>query len=64
MYAIYVVLSRVGKMSGLYLCKPLYLDKPLMVPDKLISFERRIKLKEKDFLDNTRESMEKSFLDV
>ncbi|KAL7523769.1 hypothetical protein ACHAXR_000319 [Thalassiosira sp. AJA248-18] len=41
----------VRTLSGLYLCKPVDLDKPFKVPDKLIQFERRMMFREKTFLD-------------
>ena len=40
---IYVVLSRVRTRSGLYLAKPLDLNKEFNVPQSLINFERRIR---------------------
>jgi len=50
---IYVVLSRVRSLKGLYLLKPLSLEKPFHVPHDLNRFEARIKeLKEKPILDN------------
>jgi len=39
---IYVVLSRVRTRSGLYLVKPLDLEKEFNVPQSLINFERRM----------------------
>ncbi|KAL7533610.1 hypothetical protein ACHAXR_006767 [Thalassiosira sp. AJA248-18] len=60
---IYVVLSRVRTLSGLYLCKPLDLDKPFIVPDKLIQFERRMMFREKTFLDKRRREIEKCDMD-
>jgi hypothetical protein len=47
---IYVVLSRVRTLSGLYLCKPLDLNRRFNVPDKLVSFEARMKRLESHFL--------------
>ena len=41
---IYVVLSRVRTRSGLYLAKPLDLDREFNVPQSLINFERRMKM--------------------
>ena len=40
---IYVVLSRVRTLSGLFLCRPLDLHCPFIVPEKLIQFETRMK---------------------
>ena len=51
---VYVILPRVRTLSGLYLCKPLDLDKPFKVPEKLIQFERRMKVRETDFLTKRR----------
>jgi len=48
---IYVVLSRVRTLSGLYLCKALDLHKQFKVPEKLIQFEQRMKAKELQFLN-------------
>ena len=47
---IYVVLSRVRTLSGLYLCRPLDLYRPFVVPEKLIQFETRMKQREVHFL--------------
>ncbi len=50
---IYVVLSRVRSLKGLYLLKPLSLEKPFHVPRDLNRFEARMKeLKEKPILNN------------
>ena len=54
---IYVVLSRVRTLSGLYLCKPLDLNRPFNVPEKLIQFERRMKERESSFLANRLSTM-------
>ena len=49
---VYVVLSRVRTLAGLYLIAPLDLQRSFNVPDCLIRFEQRLKdLKEKPILD-------------
>ena len=49
---VYVVLSRVRTLAGLYLIEPLDLQRSFNVPDCLIRFEQRLKdLKEKPILD-------------
>ena len=49
---IYVILSRVQTLSGLYLCKPLDLHKEFKVQEKLlIQFKQRMKEKESQFLN-------------
>eukprot|EP00957_Ditylum_brightwellii_P058843 4461450-Ditylum_brightwellii.AAC.1 len=40
---VYVVLSRVRTLAGLYLMKPLDLERSFNVPQKLIRFEQRLK---------------------
>ncbi|KAL7525569.1 hypothetical protein ACHAWF_001422 [Thalassiosira exigua] len=40
---IYVVLSRVRTLSGLFLCKPLDLNCPFKVPEILLKFEQPMK---------------------
>ena len=55
---IYVVLSRVRTLSGLYLCSPLDMNKPFKVPEKLMQFEARMNLREKKFLAKRRQDME------
>eukprot|EP00984_Skeletonema_dohrnii_P023782 scaffold12869_cov77-Skeletonema_dohrnii-CCMP3373.AAC.1 len=40
---VYVVLSRVRMLAGLYLMKPLDLERSFNVPQKLIRFEQRLK---------------------
>ena len=47
---IYVVLSRVRTLSGLFLCRPLDLHRPFIVPEKLIQFETRMKQNKTHFL--------------
>ena len=39
---IYVVLSRVQALKGLFLCEPLSMDKTFKVDEDLIAFERRM----------------------
>jgi hypothetical protein len=53
---VYVSLFRVRTLSGLYLCKPLALDKSFEVPRKLINFEKRMMEKERLFLQTRRSS--------
>ena len=49
---VYVVLSRVRTLAGLYLMQPLDLERSFNVPESLIRFERRLKeLKERPILD-------------
>jgi len=49
---VYVVLSRVRTLAGLYLMQPLDLERSFNVPENLIRFERRLKeLKERPILD-------------
>ena len=49
---IYVVLSRVRTLAGLYLMKPLDLERSFNVPQNLIRFEQRLKdTKERPILD-------------
>ena len=49
---VYVVLSRVRTKAGLYLLKPLDLDRSFNVPQSLIRFEQRLKdTKEQPILD-------------
>ena len=49
---VYVVLSRVRTLAGLYLMKPLDLERSFNVPDSLIRFEQRLKdNKERPILD-------------
>ena len=47
---VYVVLSRVRKRKGLGLNKKLDLKREFKVPEKLLSFERRMKLREEAYL--------------
>ena len=42
-YGVYVVLSRVKRLSGLFLCKPLDKDKDFKVDEDLIAFEQMLK---------------------
>ena len=55
---IYVVLSRVRTLSGLYLCSPLDMNKQFKVPEKLIQFEARMKSMEEVFLQKRKTDME------
>ena len=48
---IYVVLSRVRTLSGLYLCHPLDLSRPFQVPEKSLQFESRMRERERIFLE-------------
>ena len=49
---VYVVLSRVRTLAGLYLMKPLDLERGFNVPQNLIRFEQRLKAnKERPILD-------------
>ena len=49
---VYVVLSRVRTLAGLYLIQPLDLERSFNVPENLIRFETRLKeLKERPILD-------------
>ena len=54
---IYVVLSRVRTLAGLFLCKPLDLDKPFKVPKTLIEFERKMKVIEDKTLEKRAQEM-------
>ena len=54
---IYVVLSRVRTLAGLFLCKPLDLDKPFKVPKTLIEFERKMKVMEDNTLEKRAREM-------
>ena len=56
---VYVVLSRVRTLSGLFLCKPLDLEKQFPVPEKLLQFEERMKVKEEIFLAERLSAMAK-----
>ena len=47
---VYVVLSRVKRLSGLFLCKPLDKDKDFKVDEDLIAFEEMLKKKQDSFL--------------
>ena len=47
---LYVVLSRVRTRSGLFLNKKLDLKKKFKVPEKLLTFEERMKDREKKYL--------------
>ena len=50
---VYIVLSRVHTLDGLFLCRPLDLDKPFSfstVPGPLLQFEQRMKVKEENFV--------------
>ena len=47
---VYVVLSRVRTRSGLFLNKKLDLRKRFRVPEKLLAFEERMKVKEREYL--------------
>ena len=60
---IYVVLSRVRTLSGLYLCAPLDMNKSFKVPDKLIQFEARMKLRETTFLNKRKQDMDDVSMD-
>ncbi|KAL7491429.1 hypothetical protein ACHAWT_000795 [Skeletonema menzelii] len=52
---VYVVLSRVRTRKGLFLVRPLDLDKDFNVPQKLLDFEERMKrLKEQPIMDRFR----------
>ena len=52
---VYVVLSRVRTLDGLYLMTPLDLHRSFNIPESLIRFEQRLKeLKEKPILDKFR----------
>jgi len=54
---VYVVLSRVRTLSGLYLCKPLDLERQFKVPENLIQFERRMKARETYILNKRQNDM-------
>jgi hypothetical protein len=45
---VYVVLSRVRTLAGLYLMKPLNLERSFNVPQSLIRFEQRLNKDNKD----------------
>ena len=47
---VYVVLSRVQTRLGLFLNKKLDLKKKFKVPEKLLTFENRMKVKEREYL--------------
>lgn len=55
---IYVVLSRVRTLSGLYLCAPLDLNRESRVPERLLQFEARMKTRELHNIENRARSME------
>jgi len=52
---IYVVLSRVRTLKGLFLCKPLDLHRPFQVPETLLRFEQRMRALEKSIIDKRRQ---------
>ena len=54
---IYVVLSRVRTLSGLYLCTPLDMNKSFKVPEKLVQFEAWMKLRETTFLNKRKQNV-------
>jgi len=51
---VYVVLSRVRTLEGLYLCTPLDLKKQFKVSEELLSYEKRLREKEERILDRRR----------
>ena len=60
---IYVVLSRVRTLSGLYLRTPLDMNKSFKVPEKLIQFEERMKSRESAFLKKRTQDMDRASVD-
>ena len=54
---IYVVLSRVRTMSGLYLCHPLDETRPFPVDDKLLVEESRLARMEEDLMEHRQNNM-------
>jgi len=54
---VYVVLSRVRTLSGLYLCTPIDLDRQFKVPEALLAFESNMKRREEAFLIRREQSI-------
>ncbi|KAL7525299.1 hypothetical protein ACHAXR_000943 [Thalassiosira sp. AJA248-18] len=54
---IYVVLSRVRTLSGLYLCTPLDLNRQFQVPERLLQFETRMKARESHNIETRQNAM-------
>jgi hypothetical protein len=57
----YVVLSRVRTLSGLYLVKPIDMDKSFKPSPQLASYMDKIRKFEKDMLDRRQQSISKTF---
>ena len=51
---IYVVLSRVRTLSGLYLCQPIDETRPFPVDDKLLIEEERLERMEEELMEHRR----------
>ena len=54
---IYVVLSRVRTLSGLYLCQPIDETRPFPVDDTLLVEERRLEQMEEELMEHRRQNM-------
>ena len=54
---IYVVLSRVRTLSGLYLCQPLDEMRPFPIDDKLLVEESRLAGMEEELMEHRRNNM-------
>jgi hypothetical protein len=57
----YVVLSRVRTLSGLYLVKPIDMDKSFQPSPQLASYMDKIRKFEKDMLENRKQAISKTF---
>ncbi len=58
----YVVLSRVRTLSGLYLVKPIDMDKSFQPSPQLASYMDKIRKFEKDMLEKRKQAISKTFL--
>jgi hypothetical protein len=57
----YVVLSRVGTLSGLYLIKPIDMDKSFQPSPQLTSYMDKIRTFQKDMLEKRQQAKTKTF---
>jgi hypothetical protein len=57
----YVVLSRVRTLSGLYLVKPIDMDKSFQPSPQLAAYMDKIRKFEKDMLDKRQQAIAKTF---
>ena len=57
----YVVLSRVRTLSGLYLVKPIDMDKSFQPTSQLASYMDKIRKFEKDMLEKRQQAIAKTF---